>query len=449
MHKNTFLIGAASAFSGDRQDAAGPVVDSLISSGKPAALIYETLAERTLALAQIERRNNPNSGFDPWLEDIVGPVLKRCIENRITIIGNFGAANPLGAANRLRKIALEQGLEAPRIAVIEGDDVSGSSYREYLKTALGDKLDEGSVVSANVYLGADSIADAILAGAQIIVAGRVSDPALTVGPLLAHFKWSRDDWSRRGKAVMIGHVLECGCQATGGYFADPGYKDVPDLAHVGFPIAEVDENGDCIFTKPAGTGGLVVPASIKEQLLYELDDPASYITPDAVADISDCSIESLGSDRVVMKNVKGHPWPATLKVLVCHEGGWLAEAEISYAGPRAESRARLAAAIVRERIGNRLPLRVDLIGALSLHADDAGEMLAHRPPGDGRDIRLRISTKHDERRQADILNREVMALYTCGPAGGGGVRTSLKPRLSTTACFLPRELFPSSFSIIV
>ena len=194
---------------------------------------------------------------------------------------------------------------------------------------------------------------------------------------------------------------------------------------------------------------MVVPASIKEQLLYELDDPASYITPDAVADISDCSIESLGSDRVAMKNVKGHPWPATLKVLVCHEGGWLAEAEISYAGPRAESRARLAAAIVRERIGNRLPLRVDLIGALSLHADDAGEMLAHRPPGDGRDIRLRISTKHDERRQADILNREVMALYTCGPAGGGGVRTSLKPRLSTTACFLPRELFPSSFSIIV
>lgn len=445
---NTFFIGAASAFSGDRQDAAGPVVDALIASGKPAALIYETLAERTLALAQLERRRDPATGFDPYLVEIVGPVLKRCLDHGITIVGNFGAANPRGAARRLQELAAELGLKAPRIAVIEGDDVSGPDFRVALQEALGSELDEASVVSANVYIGADSIADAIKAGAQIVVAGRVSDPALSVGPLLAHFNWARDDWMRRGKAVMIGHVLECGCQASGGYFADPGYKDVPDLAHVGFPIAEVNEDGDCIITKPAGTGGLVTPAVIKEQLLYELHDPEAYVTPDAVADIAQCKVESVGPDRVSLKNVRGRIWPTHLKVLVCHEGGWLAEAEISYAGPRAELRARLAANIVRQRIGAKLELRIDLIGAISILGDDAGGLLADRPAGEGRDIRLRISATHNDRKAADLLNREVMALYTCGPAGGGGVRTALRSRLSTRACYLPRALFPTCYEMV-
>jgi len=445
---NKLLIGAASAFSGDRQDAAGPVVDSLVASGEPAALIYETLAERTLALAQLERRRDPNAGYDPWLVDIVGPVLKKCLENRITIIGNFGAANPRGAALRLRALASELGIGVPRIAIIEGDDVSGPNHRAALRQGLGAALDEGSIVSANVYQGGDSIADAIKAGAQIVVAGRVSDPALTVGPLLAHFDWKRDDWMRRGKAVMVGHLLECGCQATGGYFADPGYKEVPDIANLGYPIAEVDESGDCVITKPTGTGGLVVPAVVKEQLLYELDDPSAYVTPDAVADITQCTLESVGADRVAMRDVRGTAWPSHLKVLVCHEGGWLAEAEISYAGPRAELRARLAADIVRNRIGSKLKMRVDLIGAMSILADDAGELLAGTAPGGGRDIRLRVSAAHEDRRAADQLNREVMSLYTCGPAGGGGVRTSLKPRLSTTACYLPREMFPTRFEML-
>jgi hypothetical protein len=367
------------------------------------------------------------------------PVLARCLQSGVRIVSNFGAANPQAAARRIAALARELGTRPPRIAVVEGDDLSGPEHRGMLDAAAGSALQGLKIVSANAYIGAEPIADALIAGADIVVCGRVADPSLTVGPALAHFGWARDDWARLARATMAGHLLECGAQVTGGYFADPGYKQVPGLARLGYPIAEIDAEGHCTISKPPGTGGRIDAHTMKEQLLYEVHDPAAYLTPDVVADISQADVTELGTDSVRLTGVQGHARPAQLKVNVCHESGWLAEGEISYAGARAEARARLAADILRERLRGLGPLRVDLIGVSSLFADDAGRSFALTPDRGGRDVRLRIAMNHAERASAERLGREVTALYTCGPAGGGGVRTALRPRLGTVSCLVPRE----------
>jgi hypothetical protein len=434
-------IGCAAGFSGDRTDAAAPVVEALVAAGGPAVLIFETLAERTLALAQLARRADPALGYEPLLDDLLRPVLARCLDSGVRIVSNFGAANPEGAARRIHALAHELGLAPPRIAVVEGDDVSGDAHRAALQKVLGTSGGGLRMVSANAYLGAEAIADALQAGAQIVVCGRVADPSLTVGPALAHFGWARDDWDRLARATMAGHLLECGTQVSGGYYADPGFKDVPGLANLGYPIAEIDADGHCTITKPPGSGGRIDAHTVKEQVLYEVHDPAAYLTPDVVADISAAEVTELGPDRVRLTGVRGHARPADLKVNVCHETGWFAEGEISYAGARAEGRARLAAAVLRERLAGLGPLRVDLIGVASIFGDDAGLWLAAASPsaeGASRDVRLRVALNHAERAGAERLPREVTALYTCGPAGGGGVRTSLRPRLGTVSCLLPR-----------
>ncbi|NUZ04712.1 acyclic terpene utilization AtuA family protein [Piscinibacter koreensis] len=445
-------VGCAAGFSGDRTDAARPVVDALIAAGGPAFLLFETLAERTLALAQLARRSDPRGGFEPLLADLLRPVLGDCLASGIRIVSNFGAANPEGAARRIVQLARELGLRAPRVAVVHGDDVSGPAHRTVLERALGAGehapavLD--SLVSANAYIGADAIADALRAGADVVVTGRVADPSLTLGPALAHFGWAADDWDRIARGTMAGHLLECGAQVSGGYYADPGFKDIPDLAHVGYPIAEIDADGTCTVTKPPRTGGRIDAHTVKEQLLYEVHDPAAYLTPDVVADIGAARVDEVGPDRVRLSGVRGHPRPDQLKVNAFCEQGWLAEAEISYAGPRAEARARLAADILRERLRSIGRLRVDLIGIASVLGDDAGSWLAAQPAGEGRDVRLRIAANHVDRTEAERLPREMTALYTCGPAGGGGIRTALRQRLSTHSCFVPREAVPTGFSFV-
>lgn len=441
-------IGGGAGFSGDRTDAAGPVVETLVARGGPAALIFETLAERTLALAQIARRQNPEAGYEPQLHRFVGPVLKACVEHRIPIIGNFGAANPRAAAARLQALGRERGLPRLRVGIVEGDDLSDERGRALLREHLPPGAAARELVSANVYQGAKAIADALRAGADVVVTGRVADPSLAVGPAVAHYGWQETDWDLLGRATMAGHLLECGAQVTGGYFADPGFKDVPDLHAVGFPIAEIAPDGSFVVTKAERTGGLVDARTVKEQLLYEVHDPAAYLTPDVVADISNAEVREIGRDRVAVTGVRGHPRPATLKVNACFDGGWLGEAEISYAGPNAEARARLAAEIVRRRLGDALRPRFDLIGVLSVFADDAGRALAAASPGDARDVRLRVAAAHVDRGQIERLLAEVTALYTCGPAGGGGVRASVRSRLSTVSCLVPRERVPARFEIL-
>jgi len=446
-------IGSGAGFSGDRIDAALPVVRTLIADGGPSALIFETLAERTLALAHLARRADPERGYEPLLDALLTPVLGLCLAHGIPIVGNFGAANPHGAARRVQALAAELGLPRPRVAVVEGDDLSGDAGRRLLSGILGAAFPERRFVCANAYIGAQGIADALAAGAQVVVCGRVADPALAVGPAMAHFQWSWQDWDRLARATMAGHLLECGAQVTGGYFADPGIKDVPDVHALGYPIVRLDSDGGIEVGKPAGTGGCVDLRTVKEQLLYEVHDPAAYLTPDVVADIGAVTVEQLGPDRVAVRNIRGHARPQQLKANLFHEGGWIAEGEISYAGPNAAARARLAGDIVRKRmamLGHEVPVRLDLIGVLSVLADDGGAWLATPQAHErhSQDVRLRAALAHEDKAVAEALLREVNALYCCGPAGGGGVRTALRPRLNAMSCLVPREAVTARYTMI-
>lgn len=437
-------IGCGAGFSGDRWDAAVAVVRTLAEAGGPAVLMYEMLAERTLALAQLRRRDNPALGWEPMLERFLEPVLATCLEAGIPIVGNFGAANPEGAAQRLHALARELGLRPLRVAVVKGDDLLASLPAGQLADVLPAALRGKDLVSANVYLGAREIAEALRAGADVVVTGRVADPALALGPAIAHFGWDAAQWDRIAAGTMAGHILECGAQVCGGYFADPGTKDVPDLANVGFPIVEMHADGRFVVTKAAGTGGCVTRRTVIEQLLYEIHDPAAYLTPDVVADITACTVQELAPNRVEVRGVRGHPRPQTLKATLCYEGGWLAEGEISYAGPNAAARARLAGDIVSQRLATlglgALRVRKDLIGVASVFADDAGNWWRDQPAlPDSGDVRLRVAAAAGRRVDAELVLREVTALYTCGPAGGGGVRTALTPRLCSDSCLLPRD----------
>lgn len=438
----TFLIGNAAGFSGDRIDAAAPVVASLVARGLPSALTFETLAERTLALGQLARLQAPDAGYEPMLEALLAPVLAQCLAHRIAIIGNFGAANPPAAAAAIARLAASLQLAPPRIAIIAGDDV-----RHLLAEATpweGDPaigVDDPRLVAANAYLGAMPIADALRAGADIVVTGRCADPALALGPLVAHFGWGESDLDLLAAGTLAGHLLECGAQVTGGYFADPGLKDVPGMHRIGFPIAEVEASGRITITKAENTGGRVCRRTVIEQLLYEIHDPSAYLTPDVTLDITHVAVEAAGPNRVRVTGARGRPKPATLKATISLSGGFLGEGEIGYAGPGAFARARLAAATLRARASVAAlgaDARVDLIGIAALHDGDDGMLSAGRAPAEPHgEFRVRLAARSPDRAPAEAAAREVLALYCCGPAGGGGVRFGVTPRLATVSALVP------------
>ena len=448
--RETILVGCGAGFSGDRVDAALPVVKTLIRRGGPAALIFENLGERTLAAQQLTKRLNPTLGYEPLMELELRPVLADCLAHGITIVSNFGAANPEAAAQKILEIARELGLPRPRVAVVTGDDLSGVAGRALVEQHIGAAFNADRFVCANAYQGAREIADAILAGAQIVVTGRVSDPSLTLGPAMAHHGWRDDDWHALAGASMAGHLIECGAQVTGGYFADPGKKDVDGMDTIGFPIAEVFADGACIITKADNSGGLVDARTVKEQLLYELHDPAQYITPDVVADISQAIVTEVGPNQVKLSGVIGHARTDTLKASVFFDGGWFGEGEISYAGPNAQARAQLAIQTLEKRLfaQHGLRLRCDLIGVCSVFNDDAGRLLSVSADGAHTDVRARVAAQHLELEPIEALLREVTALWTCGPAAGGGVRVNKRQRLSTSSCLIDRKQLPASFRLV-
>ena len=297
------------------------------------------------------------------------------------------------------------------------------------------------IVSANAYIGAQPIAEALANGADIVITGRAADPSLFVGPLIHEFGWAMDDWRRLGQATLIGHLLECAGQVTGGYFADPGYKDVPGLARLGFPIGEVSEDGSVVITKVAGSGGQVTPATCKEQILYEIHDPTRYFTPDVIADFATVTVEEIGPDRVRVQGASGSPRPETLKVSLGTIEGFVGEGQISYAGPGARARGELALDIVRERLrltGVRISaLRFDLIGVNALHGNRlSGNDSRHEPY----EVRVRVVGRTDSLDEAVRIGNEVETLYTNGPAGGGGVTKSAREVVGILSTYIPRDL---------
>src|SRR5579872_4856394 len=434
----TIRVGSGAGYSGDRIE---PAVE-LAEKGDIEYLVFECLGERTVALAQQARMKDPESGYDPLLEERMRAVLPLCAAKGIKIVTNMGAANPEAAAKKTAEIARGLGLPSLKVAAIVGDDVLEACKQgdlPILEFEGSIKKLGNRIVSANAYLGAEPMTEALSAGADVVITGRASDPALFLAPMIHAFGWAMNDWNILGKGTVAGHLLECAGQITGGYFADPPYKDVEGLARLGFPIGEVGEDGSLVITKVDGSGGAVTAQTCKEQLLYEVHDPASYIQPDVTADFSQVTIDEVGRDRVRISGGRGSPRPETLKVSVGYIDSFIGEGQISYAGPGALARGRLALEIVRERLKLTgvvtSELRFDLIGLDSLHGPQVSTH-ANEPY----EVRLRVAGRTENLREAIRIGNEVETLYTNGPAGGGGAFKAARDVVAVASVLLPREL---------
>ena len=431
----TLRIGSGAGYSGDRIE---PAVE-LAEQGDLDYLVFECLAERTIALAQQARISDPQGGYDPLLSERMRRVLpfvgRPDGRRRLRVITNMGAANPVSAAIETRRIARELGLNLKVVAVV-GDDVLASLQPEQLLDngqtlgSLGERL-----ISANAYLGVDGILEALRAEADVVITGRVADPSLFLAPQMFEFGWAADDWQRLGRGTLVGHLLECAGQVSGGYFADPGFKDVDDLARLGFPLAEVNADGAALITKVAGSGGRVSRATCTEQLIYEVHDPAAYLTPDVTADFSQVAFVEAGVDRVRAQGAGGRARPEQLKVSVGYLDGWIGEGQMSYGGPGAVARAQLARDIVLKRLAlmgvEMQDVRAELIGMDSLHGPRS-----HVEPWE---VRLRVAARCEARSEAVRVGNEVETLYTNGPSGGGGASKSVRQVVAVASLLLPRD----------
>ncbi|MDE2007683.1 MAG: DUF1446 domain-containing protein [Rhodospirillales bacterium] len=433
----TVRIGSGAGYSGDRIE---PAVE-LAEQGGIAYLAFECLAERTIALAQQARLADPDSGYDPLLAARMEAVLPAAMQRGIRIITNMGAANPRAAAAETARIARKLGFTGRKIAAVTGDDVMDTiaaapwplmERPDETTAQLGDRI-----VSANAYLGIAPIVQALAADADIVITGRVADPALFMAPLVHEFGWHMEDWDALGRATVVGHLLECAGQITGGYFADPGYKDVAELARLGFPLAEVRADGAAVITKVAGSGGTVSLQSCKEQLLYEVHDPARYYQPDVIADFSAVRLAADGADRIAVSGGRGAPRTGLLKVSIGYRDSFVGEGQISYAGAGALARARLGIEIVRERLrltGVRISeLRCDVIGVDALHRGPGMGAGAGEPA----EARIRVAGRTDSIAEAIRIGNEVETLYTNGPAGGGGVTKSAREVIGVVSTLIP------------
>ena len=427
-------LGSGAGYSGDRIE---PAVE-LAEKGEIQYLCFECLAERTIAIAQQAKMKDPAQGYDALLAARMEAVLPICHKKGIKIITNMGAANPQAGAAKIKQIAEKLNIKGLKIAAVSGDDVLAAIRDQDLTIEeTGAKLStiKDKLVSANAYLGVAPIIEALQAGADIVITGRVADPALFIAPLVYEFGWSLDDWNLMGQATVIGHLLECAGQVTGGYFADPGFTDVPGVGHLGFPIAEVGADGSLVITKVESAGGMVTLATCKEQLLYEIHNPKTYFTPDVVADFTGVKMEQIGKDQVRVSGGTGGAKTGLLKVSLGYVDSYIGEGQISYAGPGAVNRGQLALDIVKERLefmGVKMQeSRYDLMGVDSLH----GEKLSagHDPY----EVRVRVTGRTETMAEAVRIGNEVETLYTNGPAGGGGAWKSAREVVAMVSVIVP------------
>jgi hypothetical protein len=430
----TLRIGSGAGYSGDRIE---PAVE-LAERGDLDYLVFECLAERTIALAQQARISDPQGGYDPLLSERMRRVLPFVGVKggrRLRVITNMGAANPVAAASEVRRVAGELGLDLKVVAVVGDDVLSVLPPDQVLDNgqtvgSLGKRL-----VSANAYLGVDGILEALRADADVVITGRVADPSLFLAPQMFEFGWAADDWQRLGRGTLVGHLLECAGQVSGGYFADPGFKDVDDLARLGFPLAEIDADGAALITKVSGSGGRVSRATCTEQLIYEVHDPAAYLTPDVTADFSQVGFVEEGIDRVRAHGAAGRARPEQLKVSVGYLDGWIGEGQMSYGGPGAVARAQLARDVVLKRLElmgvEMQDVRAELIGMDSLHGP--------RSSVEPWEVRLRVAARCEERSDAVRVGNEVETLYTNGPSGGGGASKSVRQVVAVASLLLSRS----------
>jgi len=440
----TVYIGSGAGFAGDRLDAGVAVVETLKDRDGPRYLIFEVMGERTLAIAQRIKMRKPELGYSPYLEPYLRNVLAAAKQHGVTIVANLGNANPLGGARRTHELARELGVEGLRVAVVLGDDLLAFMDADEiagLPAVEGISIDGKEIIAANAYLGARPVAEALKLGVDVVLVGRTTDAALVLGPLIHEYGWGAEDWDLLAAGTLAGHLLECGGQVTGGYFCDPGFKDVPGMDELGFPIGEIEADGSIVIAKADNTGGLVTKATVTEQMLYEVHDPSAYLTPDVSLDITNVTLEDDGKDRVRIIGARGAPPPETLKVTVSADGGWLADSEMIYAGPNALARARLAADVVRSRVskhGVSEPVRIEIIGTGAVFDNDGAEReRAKNMPMDG-EYRLRAAIRTLDKATAQYVNDEVLSLFCSGPAGGGGYRCNITGQVNTASVLVPR-----------
>ena len=436
-------IGSGAGFANDRFE---PAVE-LLEKGNLDYLIFECLGERTVAFAMLRKNKNPEKGYDSQLELRFEKLFEvfRKQEIHTKIVSNMGAANPIGAAKKIAAMAKERGLGHLKIAAVTGDDVLDriDKYMDQITMERDVKLEtiKDTIVNANAYIGCASIVEALEHGADIVITGRAADPSLTVGPCVHEFGWAMDEWDKLGKATVAGHLLECGGQATGGYYADPGYKeDVPEPWRMGFPICVIDENGNFEITKVEGSGGIVTEGTIKEQLLYEIQDPSGYITPDVIADFTEIEVKQIGKDRVAVTGGKGRAKTGKLKINCGYNDCYIGEGEISYGGRNCVARAKLAAETVLKRLElckiQYSEIRVDLIGITSLYKEKVGYEMSKCEPAE---VRLRVAARTKDYYNADRVGYEVETLLCCGPASGGGARRTVRDIISLASILIDEK----------
>lgn len=438
-------IGAGAAWWGDRIEPAALNAEH----GRLDYLCFETMAEATVSAAQVRARRDPSfPGYDTYLDDRMRAVLPACMRQGTRIISNQGWINPQGAARRIVELLRELGITGVKVAAVGGSLITDrvlSLAPTILETGAPTQSIAHSLISAEAYLGAAPIVDALAEGAQIVVTGRVADPSLFLAPMVHEFGWDLLDHERVGAGSAIGHLMECGAQVTGGYFADPGLKDVPEPWNLAFPIAEVDAEGGVTLSKVEGTGGMISLQTVKEQMLYEVHDPANYITPDVVVDFTQARIEQLAPDRVRVTGLTGKPRTPTLKVSMGCTEGFIGEDMFFYAGPGALRRAQLAKRVLEERLRivklDAEEVRIDFLGLNAVH----GAATPANAP-EPYEVAVRVAARTRSREEAVKVGREVDGMAVSGIAHTGkrvphqertreviGVWSSLVPREQVTA----------------
>lgn len=433
--KSNIRIGSGAGFSGDLLE---PAIE-LAEKGNLDYLVFECLAERTIALAQLQKLKHSNKGYDPFLEQRIKTFLPICLRKKIKIISNMGAANPIAAADKIIEIAKELGVKELKVVAVSGDDVLESvQNKDYIllesKTPFSKLLKK--VVSANAYLGINPIIKALEQGADIIITGRVADPAIYMAPLFYEFDWNTEDPDILGKATAMGHLLECAAQVCGGYFYDANKKRIAETEQIGFPLADVSQDAEFKITKVQNSGGIITKATCKEQLIYEIHDPKRYITPDVIADFSNISFHEVSKDCIKINGATGIKKTGKLKVSIGYKDGFIGEGQISYGGYQALERAALALNVIKRkfiRLGyDENDTICELIGFNALSKD--------HPIGKPEEVRLRVAVRTNTLDEAHRIGYQLEALYTNGPAGGGGAYKSVKEIIAVQSILIDENM---------
>jgi hypothetical protein len=452
--KQTVRVASGQGFWGDLLTA--PV--DQVRNGPIDYLMLDYLAEVTMSIVQKQRARDPKAGYARDFVTLVREILSDCVEKDIKVLSNAGGVNVEGCAEAIRDVARELGLGGKvKIGVITGDDILGR-LDEFTERGVditnmetGEPLAavRDKVQSANVYLGASGLVEALDRGAQIVVGGRLTDTGLTLAPLMHEFGWKFDQWDLVSAGTIAGHIIECGAQASGGN-CQYDWQTIPDLANVGFPIVEASPNGEFIVTKHEGTGGRVSVQSVKEQLLYEMGDPKAYITPDVVADFSSIHLEDAGTDRVRVFGIKGAPSTEFYKVSIAYSAGWKAVGTLVYAWPDAYAKAQAADKILRERL-DRLGLKFDLIlsefvGVSATHGHLTGE-----PSPDIPEVQLRFGVRGQSKADVERFTKELAPLILTGPpavTGFAGGRPKVEEIMAYFPALIPKTLIETKIDVI-